>query len=223
MKKRLISLLLLAVMMLLAGCSGCAGCAGCSACSSAPPLETVYDRIVELIEDSKEINTVLYGAGLPVYAVDSDYARYHQIYGKETDQTDGVAYELVAEYAKFRSEAEIREAAEKIYTTECLAPFYSSIFDGIAISDSKNGMVVAEARYDVGAESFSQHVDTENGLSGMRIYDYSTIEIINPSTADLIRIKVNTWMEGSPHIIEPVTLSFALAADGQWYLNTFTG
>lgn len=220
MKKRLITTIVLVMAMLLAGCSGCSGC---SACSSAPPLETVYDRIVELIEGSKEINTVLYGAGLPVYSVDSDYARYHQIYGDENDKTDGVAYEMVAEYAKFHSEAEIREAAEKIYTADCLAPFYSSIFDGIAISDSKNGMVVAEARYDVGSDVFGQHVGVENGLSGMRIYDYSTIEIINPSSADLFRIKVSTWMEETPHIIEPVTLSFALGADGQWYLNTFTG
>ncbi|MBQ9759772.1 MAG: hypothetical protein IJW16_00325 [Clostridia bacterium] len=223
MKKRFCMLLALMLAMILAGCSGCSGCNGCSscsACSSAPALETVYDRIVELIEGSKEINTVLYGAGLPVYGKDSKYADYQMIYGEDTH---AVVYEYVSEFAKFRSDTEIKTAAEKIYTAECLAPFYSSAFDGLAISDSQNGMVVAKARYDVGSAQLRQLSNMENGLSGMRIYDYSTIEIINPSTADLFRIQVDTWLEDTPWQIEQVTLSFALAEDGQWYLNTFTG
>ena len=219
MKKQLCMLIALALAMLLVGCSGCSSCAGCSACSQAPELETVYDRIVELIEGSKEVNTVLYGAGLPAYRADSNYAKYNQIYGGEMD----VTYEYVAEqYAKFCSDSEIKSAAEKIYTKECLAPFYSAAFDGIAISDSQNGMVVAKARYDMGTNQIMQHSDLENGLSGMRIYDYSTIEIINPSTAKLFRIQVDSWLEATPSKVESVTLAFALGEDGQWYLDTLT-
>lgn len=220
MKKRICMLVALALAMLMVGCSGCAGC---SACSKAPELDEVYDRIVELIEASKEVNTVLYGAGLPVYEIDSKYAKHHQIYGDEDDSTAGISYEYVTEFAKFQSEGEIKDAAEKVYSADCLAPFYSSVFDGLAISDSQNGMVVAKARYDSGSEQFGQLVNMENGLTGMRIYDYSTIQIINPSNAQIFRITVDTWMESTPEQIEEVILSFTLAEDGQWYLNTFTG
>lgn len=217
MKKTLSMIIVLMMIVLLTGCSGC------SACSSAPELDDVYDRIVELIEGSKEINTVLYGEGLPVYEIGSAYADYHRLYGDASDSTAGISYEMVSEFAKYQSEGEIKAAAEKIYTADCLAPFYSSAFDGLAISDSQNGMVIAKARYDIGSEQFGQLIDAENGLTGMRVYDYSTIEIINPSTAELFRIKVNTWMENTPEKIEEVNLSFVLCEDGQWYLNTFTG
>ena len=219
MKKRFCMLIALVMAMLLVGCSGCAGC---SACSKAPELDEVYDRVVELIEASKEINTVFYGVGLPVYEIDSDYASYHQLYGDENDDKKGIAYEIVTEYAKFRSEGEIKDAAENVYSADCLATLYSTAFDGYATTDGKNGMVIAKARYDSGSEKFSQLADLETEVTGMRIYDYSTMKIVNPSNAQLFRISIDSWMEDTPDQVENTYLSFALAEDGQWYLDTFT-
>ena len=221
MKKRFCMLLALMLVMALVGCSG--GCAGCSACSKAPKLETVYDRVVELIEASKEVNTVLYGAGLPVYAVGSNYANHNRIYGDPDADTSGIAYENVTEYAKFYSDSQIKALAEKVYTPECLAPFYSICFDGLAFTDSKNSFITEKARFDTGSDQFGQSVELVNGLTGMRVYDYSSMRIVEPSNAQQFIITVNTWMEDTPNLIQEVRLSFALGADGQWYLNTFTG
>ena len=216
MIRRICMIVTLLGAMLLIGCSGCA------ACSSAPELEDVYDRIVYLIEESKEINTVIYGEGLPVYEIDSDYAKYTRLYGDESDRTDMISYELVSEYAKFQSDTEIKEAAEKIYTDGCLKAIYSYLFDGSSISDSQNGIVVEKAKYNVGDAQFGQSRSDESLLTGTRIYDYSTIEIIQPSDAETIRISVDSWMESSPERIEKKELVLALV-DGQWYLDSFAG
>ena len=216
MKKKICMLVALALALLLVGCSGC------SACSKAPELDEVYDRVVELIEASKEINTVFYGVGLPVYEIDSDYASYHQLYGDDDDDKSGIAYETVTEYAKFRSEGEIKDAAEKVYSADCLATLYSTAFDGYATTDGKNGMVVAKARYDNGSEKFSQLANLQTEVTGMRVYDYSTMQIVQPSNAQLFRITIDSWMEDTPDQVERTYLSFVLAEDGQWYLDTFT-
>ena len=46
----------------------------------APHVDDIYDRVVELIESSYEINTVFLGAGLPVYPNDSKYAELNHLY-----------------------------------------------------------------------------------------------------------------------------------------------
>ena len=37
-----------------------------------PPLSDVYERLVYLIEGSQDVNTFLFGEGLPVYEVGSE-------------------------------------------------------------------------------------------------------------------------------------------------------
>lgn len=230
MKKRMIMLVALGLVLAIAigvgsyfGCKSCGGCAGCSACSNPPELADVYDRVVELIEASKEINSLLYGEGLPVYSIGSEYANYHNMY--EGNDHSWRSYEIVSEYAKFMSETDIKEAAERVYTKACLAPYYTSAFDGWSISDSQGGIKTDKARYgyEGSSEWFGQNIDAENGLFGTRIYDYSTIRIIPPGTPEYFHIEVNTWMENSPEKIEIVHLSFELCEDGLWYLDVFTG
>ena len=202
-------------MLLISGCSGCA------ACSSPPELEEVYDRIVYLIEESKGINTVIYGDGLPVYEVGSEYANYNMLYG--SSNTDMISYEMVSEYAKYQTDDEIRLAAEKIYTKDCLKSIYTYLFDGISISDSMNGIATEKAKYDTGSETFGQSRDDESLLTGMRIYDYSTMKIIRPSNGEVFRITIDSWMENTPAAVQTRELVFALGEDGLWYLDTFTG
>ncbi len=226
-RKRILMLTCLALsMLLILGCGGsmdgCKSCMTCAACSTAPEPETVYDRIVELIEASKEVNVVLYGAGVPVYKIDSTFANYNHIYGTPDSDKSHVSYEQVTEYAKFYSESEIKELAEKVYTPACLAPFYTTAFDGHAFADSQNSMVISKPRYDFGSENFGQAVDAVNGLRGMRIFDYSSMQIIQPSTRELFRIQINTWLDSDPSQIRPMTLTFALQPDGLYYLDSFT-
>ena len=59
MKKILISVLVLLIV-----CGVGLGLASCSAeREPAPPIDEVYDRIVEVVEASHEVNVLLFGAG----------------------------------------------------------------------------------------------------------------------------------------------------------------
>ena len=227
MKRKICMILALFALLVAVGCGGCEGCSGCESCTSCqgppPEMHQVYDRFVELIEASKEINTVLYGAGLPVYAKDNPYAEYNHLY----DGNDSSTYEMVTEYTKFFSEGQIKDAAEAVYTKECLAPFYTAAFDGLGFSSGVVGGVT-EARYFEDTNNgwlYASSVahDEENGLKGMRVYDYSTMEIINPSHAKRVLVRINTWMEKTPDQVEQTTLTFVPGEDGRWYLDTFTG
>ena len=75
MNKRRLCLLLCAVLLLL-----CLG--GCGGCSRAPELEEIYDRTVELVEGSRRMSVIFYGAGLPVY--DRQSAIYRDLYDSDT-------------------------------------------------------------------------------------------------------------------------------------------
>ena len=219
-----LAVLMLALTVSCGGCDGCSGCNGCDSCEAPPPeLYQVYDRMVELIEASKEINTVLYGVGLPVYHQGGDYANYNQLY--QADQLN--SYEMVTEYAKFISEGQIKDAAEKVYSKECLAPFYTAAFEGLGFS-SGGTAAVTEARYYEDTSTGWMYAsrdafNTENQLSGMRVYDYSTIEIIKPSNAKRVRITIDSWMENDPENVQKTSLMFVPGEDGKWYLDTFTG
>ena len=61
MKKSIISIAFVLIIVVL-GMSSCSG--------SAPEIDEVRDRIVYLIEGSKEINILFFGSGLPIYERD---------------------------------------------------------------------------------------------------------------------------------------------------------
>ena len=100
-------------------------------CSSSPRVEDVYDRVVELVEASYELNTVFYGAGLPVYEADSLYAEFSNMYyGFEYEGS----HESVTPYSKFATVQQIRDAAELVYSKEYLEEvIYPTLFDGYVI------------------------------------------------------------------------------------------
>lgn len=53
-------------------------------CSSNPPeLETVRDEFISLIEASREVNDIFFGAGLPVYDRESSYTEGNATYDEE--------------------------------------------------------------------------------------------------------------------------------------------
>ena len=221
MKRKICMLLAVLTLMLTVSCGGCSSCDSCL--GPPPELEQVYDRMVELIEASKEVNTYLYGVGLPVYEQGGVYAEYNHLY----DDNEESSYEMVTEYAKFFSEGQMKEAAEAVYSKECLEPFYKAAFEGLGFS-SGGTAAVTEARYYEDTTTgwlyaSKDAFNTENQLTGMRIYDYSTIEIIKPSNAKRVRITIDSWMEDTPEKVEKTTLMFVPGEDGKWYLDTFTG
>ena len=116
-----------------------------TSCSRAPAVEEIYDRVVELVEASYDLNTVFYGAGLPVYKTDSEYAEFTHMY---YDFAHKGSYEYVMPRAQFLSEEQIRTAAEKVYSKDYLENvIYPASFVGYAIDDGMGDAAYAYSRY----------------------------------------------------------------------------
>ena len=192
-----------------------------TSCSRPPKLEDIYDRVVELVESSYDINTVFYGAGLPVYAEDSTYAEIAHLY---YDTTGTKGYEVVSPYANFFSVDEIKAAAEKVYSAAYLEVLYASAFDGYAVENGAGSATFAYARYlEANDWIYRLQNDTVYLKDGMRVYDYSTMKIISPSDAEACYVQMDSWMPSSPDVISTDPIRLVLQDDGQWYLDSFTG
>ena len=215
MKKRILTLILSMCVLL-------GTLAGLSSCSRPPEIEEIYDRVVELIEASYALNTVFYGAGLPVYKEDSTYAEFTHMYFDFAYEGE---YEIVSEYAKFFSDQEIKDAAEKVYSTAYLEDvLYPNAFDGYAIADGTGGSAYSYARYLDDGSTLHQAIHDKDYLTnGMRIYDYSTMKIVSPSKSDAIYVSIESWLPSDPTNVTIDPIRLVLQDDGLWYLDSFTG
>lgn len=186
--------------------------------NNAPEVEDIYDRMVYLIESSQEVNALIYGCGVPVWEDDSEYVEFmHVYYGLEPAQH----YEIVMPNAKYLSVDQMKEAIEEIYSKEYLEEvIYNAIFDGYAIEDGAGGSVVGVARYYEEGNYLWQSKDFKTFYTGMRIYDYSTMQVHSLGKADRCVVTVDSWLEDSPDQVETVEILIALQ-DGEWYLDNF--
>jgi len=213
-KKRIIALIL-AVALLLGLVLGFRFCS-----SPPPPLEAIYDRVVELVESANRFNTILYGKGLPTYPKDSEYAEINHLYFEGNGVPRG--YLVVSDYTTYTSIDQMKAEAETIYSREWLnTVMYPVLFDGYASDDG----TIAFARYYEanGWIYMSQNVNDDFlGDSGMRMYDYSSMEIIEPSNSEKVIVQMNSWLSSNPSAVTPATVTLVLQ-DGQWFLHSFTG
>lgn len=186
--------------------------------NNAPKVEDIYDRMVYLIESSQEVNALIYGCGVPVWEDNSEYVEFmHVYYGLDPARN----YEIVMPNAKYLSVQQMKEAIEEIYTKEYLDEvIYRSIFDGYAIEDGAGGAVVGVARYYEEGNYLWQSKDFKTYYTGMRVYDYSTMQVRSLGKTDRCIITVNSWLENTPDQVETVEILIALQ-DGEWYLDNF--
>ena len=208
MARRLICLAVCAVLLV----------AALTSCSKPPELAEVKDELVALIEGAYEINEIFFGSGLET--VDGDIYEY---------PTNG--YEYVVEDCKYQTTTSLKLAAEQIYSKEYLEGVYLTAFDGYA--DDQVGIIAARF---LDYEGFLiQEKDTSNTLDGVKKYDYDTMKIVKPSSADYLNVEIVCWLEGvkDPEKYEglsdelgalmrgervTVTLTFSLGAEG-WRLD----
>jgi hypothetical protein len=186
--------------------------------NNAPKVEDIYDRMVYLIESSQEVNALIYGCGVPVWEDDSEYVEFmHVYYGLDPARN----YEIVMPNAKYLSVQQMKEAIEEIYTKEYLDEvIYRSIFDGYAIENGAGGAVIGVARYYEEGNYLWQSKDFKTYYTGMRVYDYSTMQVRSLGKTDRCIITVNSWLENTPDQVETVEILIALQ-DGKWYLDNF--
>ena len=206
--KRILTLLL--AVLMLAG--SVMGLASCSASEPAPDIDQVYDRLVQVIEASHEVNVLLFGAGLPVYPRgDAEDELVHRYYGVADN-----GQQFVTPYAKYTSIAEMQAAIAAVYSTEYRESLYESLFTGFAANEMS---VVMPARFseDERFLYMSKYVDPL--VDGVRVYDYASMEIIRYSHSSRLRVSVNSYTEDRPEEWKRVYLSFVYE-NGDWYLDS---
>lgn len=206
MKKRLISGVLAVIFALLSVLS----LASCSK-STAPELDDVKERLVYLIEESKELNVIFFGVGLPVYRRDTAISDRKTVY---TNESLG-GYDRLSENSQYITIDAMKSEAEKIYSKEYIAALYEGAFEGVL-----TGNTGAYLRFYDDGKYLYQNSTLYDFTLNERIYDYSTMKIIEPSSADYINVSVESYSLANGIRIE-ITLSFTFE-NGDWYLDSPT-
>ena len=195
---------------------------GLSSCGRrAPKIEEIYDRAVELIEASYEVNVLFYGEGLPYY--DRTLPIYQDLYSDYTVLGYAEHYHIVNKQAKYRSIDAMKAAAEQVYTKEMLeTTVYPAAFEGVVITDAAIGVTSSDARYlQTNDHLYISIQSLEEYHPPPLIYDYATMRIVRPSNASRVLIEVNAWEVDKPQTVLEIRLSLALQ-DGVWLLDFLT-
>lgn len=212
MNKRLIAILACGVLLFLC-LFGC----GCG-CSRAPELEEIYDRAVELVENSRRLNVIFYGAGLPVYNKES--AIYRDVYNEDASAYKQ-EYSIVDPRCGFVSVDALKEAAEQVWSPELLEKqVYPAAFDGLTASIGSVSSIAAARFQEDGGNLYCLDGVVENAPAQL-IFDYSTMKIVRPSNATRVILSMDAWEEGKPD--ERFSYRLTLAkVNGVWLLDKLT-
>ena len=116
---------------------------------------------------------------------------------------------------KYLTVDDIKAAAEQVYSKSYLMSIYETMFVGY-IESGMTDMIYA--RYYEGADGLMILKEANVWVTAKRIYDYDTMKIVRPSSANKITVLIDSHLEGQTEIL-PVRLSFIMQ-DGEWYLNT---
>lgn len=176
--------------------------------SNAPELDDVKERLVYLVEESKELNVIFFGVGLPVFRRESALSDRKMIY--VDDSVSG--YDRLSENSQHITIDSIKYAAEQVYSEEYLAAVYEGAFEGILTGNTGAYLRL----YDDGKYLY-QNTNLYSFTINERIYDYSTMKIIAPSSADYINVTVESYSIGNSERLT-ITLSFTFER-GDWYLD----
>ena len=204
MKKTIVSLILITVLIV--STLSAVSCSG-----KAPKLDDVKERFIYLIEGSKEINTLYFGSGLPVYQRDTLLSDKKGVYYDDKYTT----YERVMENSRYLTVNEIKERSEKIYSTEYLKAMYETAFEGVM-----TGNASAYIRFYESQGWLYQNLYATDFELSERIYDYSSMKIVKPSNGEYVNITVDTYTLDDKKI-KNISLTFVYER-GNWYLDSPT-
>ena len=203
--KKLLIVSLLAVLVL-------TSTTACSRRGPAPELDTVYDRLVEVIEASHEVNVLLFGVGLPTYPRgDAEDELLHRYYNVPDN-----GREFVTPYAKYLFIEDMKTAISAVYGKEYRTSLFESLFTGFADSGISGNL---PARYNEDEIALYQNTYVKPLVSGVRVYDYASMEILPESYDTYIRVSIRSYTDDKPGEWVTTRLSFVYE-DGDWYLNS---
>ena len=204
-----ILILLLALCLLGGTVFGLASCGR----SDAPELDEVYDRLVQVIEASHEVNVLLFGVGLPTYPRgDAEDELVHRYFGFGDESRV-----YVTPYAKYKSIEEIKTAIAAVYSTAYRQSLYESLLTGY-VADEMSVAMPARFMEDDRYLYMSTHV--EPLVEGVRVYDYASMEIVEyTKSTSRLRVSIRSYAENYPEEWRTVYLSF-VHENGDWYLDS---
>ncbi len=204
MKKRILSFVLASLLLITALlCT--------SSCTwGAPELEEIRDRVIYLVEGSRELNVIFFGKGLPVYDREDILSEKKGVYYDD----EYTSHNRVTEDSDYITVEQMKIAAERIYSQDYLSAIYETAFEGVLSSGSSYLRF-----YDSGEWLYQNKNATEFALTE-RIYDYSTLEIITPSDSEYINLTVDSYTLDNK-AIKSVKLSLVYER-GNWYLDSPT-
>lgn len=152
-----------------------------------------------------------------VFAPMNDYVEPEVEYVYTDDDIEN--YDVVRVDCGFTSIAELKAAAEAVYTDGFLEQVYQGAFDGVAYAeDGYSG--VRSARFTEQDMLLRQYNELETRTLTRRVYDLDTARIVRPSNAERVNIEVETHLEGEAERMS-VVLTLILE-DGEWFLDTPT-
>ena len=195
--------LILAVILTLAVFTSCS--------SEAPDIDGVKERFVYLIEESKQLNTLFFGSGLPVYRRDEPLSDRKMVYFVD----DIAGYNRIMDNSPYFSIDEIKQACENVYSTDYREDLYESAFDGVMTGETS-----AYVRFYDNGQWLCQNVNATDFKLSERIYDYSTMSVIEPYAEDYINVSIESYTLADP-TRRTVYLSF-IYENGNWYLDSPT-
>ena len=177
----------------------------------APELDDVRERFIYLIENSKKINMIYFGSGLPVYEREGVIATEKGIYYND----ELPAYNRVMEISSYLTVDEMKQLSNEIYSTEYMADIYETAFDGVMTGSTSAYLRFLETSNWI----YQNRYATDYNLSD-RIYDYSTMEIVKPSNGEYVNITIESYtLEDRTR--KTVLLTFVYER-GNWYLDSPT-
>ena len=201
--------------ILLALCMLAGTVVGMSSCSKGtpPPMEEVYDRLVQVIEASHEVNVLLFGAGLPVYdRGDAEDELVHRYFGFGDESRV-----YVTPYAKYVSIEEMKTAIAAVYSTAYRESLYESLFTGYVADEMS---VAMPARFSEDDRYLYASTYVTPLVEGVRVYDYASMEIVEyVRSTSRLRVSIRSYAENYPEEWRTVYLSFVYE-NGDWYLDS---
>ena len=179
-------------------------------CANPPELSEIKPTIEVLIENSRKVNHMLFGEGLPIayyedktdsegnpVPVETEYENYYLVdfrapyFEKDEEEKDD---EEKKKGNGFFMIEQIKAEAEKVYSPDYIRPLYDMFFTGHYDSD-KGGVV--RANYIDGENGILKLKTYEAYIKGeMRTFDYDSIVIIKPSTADFVTFTIDSYKDG---------------------------
>ena len=182
-----------------------------------------YSYVQVLAEKDTTREAIFEDAEKGAYAYEIAYTEpTYDFYYTDSDPHD---YDYVQDDAKFHTIAEMKEAAEKVYSRDYLSAIYLGLFEGTGISDNED-LDHLSARYyeytdDYGAMSLMKSNTYEPLVTEKRIFDLATAEIVRPKRKNFVTISVESYLESTPDRRETVKLTMILQ-DGVWMLDSGT-